>query len=148
MLSKSQVSDISHLQQKCIRHMIKKNSIPVDAIFRKLKLLKFSDMIKIELCKFGARISNNLLPKPIQELMKKRSGWKTHGYDTRNKRILNTQKHTTTHFNISFMHHGITEYSNLTFDLKINYEHHYAYYQVKKYYGYIILGTSPVVVLY
>ena len=75
-------------------------------------------MIKIELCKFGAQISNNLLPKPIQELMKKRSGWKTHGYDTRNKRIPNTQKHTTTHFNISFMRRGITEYSNLTFDLK------------------------------
>ena len=98
--------------------MIKKSSIPVDAIFRKLKLLKFSDMIKIELCKFGACISNNLLPKPIQELMKKRSGWKTHGYDTRNKRIPNTQKHTTTRFNISFMHRGITEYNNLTFDLK------------------------------
>ena len=118
MLSKSQVSDISQLQQKCIRLMIKKNSTSVDAIFRKLKLLKFSDMIKIELCKFGARISNNLLPKSIQELMKKRSGWKTHGYDTRNKRIPNTQKHTTTCFNISFMRHGITEYSNLTFDLK------------------------------
>ena len=118
MLSKSQVSDISQLQQKCIQLMIKKNSTSVDAIFRKLKLLKLSDMIKIELCKFGARISNNLLPKPIQELMKKRSGWKTHGYDTRNKRIPNTQKHTTTRFNISFMRRGITEYSNLTFDLK------------------------------
>ena len=118
MLSKSQVSDISQLQQKCIRHMIKKSSIPVDAIFRKLKLLKFSDMIKIELCKFGAHISNNVLPKPLQELMKKRSGWKTHGYDTRDKCIPNTQKHTTTHFNISFMHHGISEYSNLTFDFK------------------------------
>ena len=98
--------------------MIKINSISVDAIFRELKLLKFSDMIKIELCKFGARISNNLLPKPIQELMKKRRGWKTHGYDTRNKCIPNTQKHTTTCFNISFMRRGITEYSNLTFDLK------------------------------
>ena len=98
--------------------MIKRNSIPVDAIFKKLKLLKFSDMIKIELCKSGAWISNNLLPKPIQELMKKRGGKKSHGYETRNKHIPNTQKHTTTRFNISFMCRGITEYSNLTFDLK------------------------------
>ena len=75
-------------------------------------------MIKIELCKFGARISNNLLPKPIQEFMIKRGGKKTHGYETRNKHIPNTQKHATTRFNISFMHHGITEYSNLTLDLK------------------------------
>ena len=118
MLSKSQVSEISQLQQKCIRHMIRRNSIPVDDIFKKLKLLKFPDMIKIELCKSGARISNNLLPKPIQELMIKRGGKKTHGYETRNKHIPNTQKHATTHFNISFMHHGITEYSNLTLDLK------------------------------
>ena len=118
MLSKSQVLEISQLQQKCIRHMIKRNSIPVDAIFKKLKLLKFSDMTKIELCKSGAQISNNLLPKPIQELMKKRGGKKSHGYETRNKHIPNTQKHTTTRFNISYMHCGIAEYSNLTFDLK------------------------------
>ena len=118
MLSKSQVSEITQLQQKCICHMIRRNNIPVDDIFKKLKLLKFSDMIKIELCKFGARISNNLLPKPIQELMIKRGGKKTHGYETRNKHIPNTQKHATTHFNISFMCRGITEYSNLTLDLK------------------------------
>ena len=98
--------------------MMRRNSIPVDDIYIKLKLLKFSDMIKIELCKFGARISNNLLPKPIQELMIKRGGKKTHGYETRNKHIPNTQKHSTTHFNISFMHRGITKYSKLTLDLK------------------------------
>ena len=148
MLSKSQVLDISQLQKKCIRHMIKKSSIPVDAIFRKLKLLKFSDMIKIELCKFGARISNNLLPKPIQELMKKRSGWKTHGYDTRNKCIPNTQKHTTTHFNISFMRCGIAEYSNLTFDLKSIMNISTLTTKLKKYYDYIILGILPAVILY
>ena len=118
MLSKSQVLEISQLQQKCIRHMIRRNSIPVDDIFKKLKLLKFSDMIKIELCKSGARISNNLLPKPIQEFMIKRGGKKTHGYETRNKHIPNTQKHATTHFNISLMRCGIAEYSNLTLDLK------------------------------
>ena len=118
MLSKSQVSDISQLQHKCIRHMLKGNSIPLDAIFRKLKLVKFSDMIKIELCKFGARVSNNLLPKPILDLMKKRGGMKTHGYETRNKNILNTQRHTSAHFNTSFMCRGITEYSSLTLDLK------------------------------
>ena len=50
--------------------------------------------------------------------MIKRGGKKTHGYETRNKHIPNTQKHATTHFNISFMHCGIAEYSNLTLDLK------------------------------
>ena len=75
-------------------------------------------MIKIELCKFGARISNNLLPKPIQELAIKRGGKKTHGYETRNKHIPNTQKHSSTRFNISFMRRGIAEYSKLTLDLK------------------------------
>ena len=75
-------------------------------------------MIRIELCKFGAKISNNLLPDPIHEQMVKRGGKKTHRYETRNKHIPNTQKHGTTHFNISFMHHGITEYSNLAQDLK------------------------------
>ena len=118
MLSKLQISEISQLQQKCIHHMMIRNIIPVDDIYIKLKLLKFSDMIKIELCKFGARISNNLLPKPIQELMIKRGGKKTHGYETRNKHIPNTQKHSTTRFNISFMHRGIAEYSKLTLDLK------------------------------
>ena len=118
MLSKSQVSDISQLQYKCIRRMLKGNSIPLDAIFRKLKLVKFSDMINIELCKFGAWVSNNLLPKPILDLMKKRGGRKTHGYETRNKNIPNTQRHTSARFNTSFMHHGITEYSRLTLDLK------------------------------
>ena len=118
MLSKSQILDISQLQHKCIICMLKGSSIPLDAIFRKLRLVKFSDMIKIELCKFGARVSNNLLPKPILDLMKKRGGRKTHGYGTRNKNIPNTQRHTSSHFNTSFMRHGITEYSNLTLDLK------------------------------
>ena len=76
-------------------------------------------MIKIELCKFGAKISRNQLPDPIQQLMAKRGGRKTHGYETRNKNIPNIQKHTTTCFNTSFMHHRITEYSNLTMDLKL-----------------------------
>ena len=34
MLSKSQVSEISQLQQKCIHHMIRRNSIPVDDIYK------------------------------------------------------------------------------------------------------------------
>ena len=65
-----------------------------------------------------AKISNNLLPDPTQEQMIKRGGKKTHRYETRNKHIPNTQKHETTCFNISFMHHRITEYSNLAHDLK------------------------------
>ena len=76
-------------------------------------------MIRIELCKFGARISNNLLPDPIQEHMLRRGGKKTHRYETRNKHIPNTQKHGTTCFNNSFMCCGITEYSNLTQELKL-----------------------------
>ena len=98
--------------------MLRQNRKPVDDIYKELKIVRFSDMIRIELCKFGARISNNLLPDPIQEQMVKRGGKKTHQYETRNKHIPNTQKHGTTRFNNSFMCRGITKYSKLTQELK------------------------------
>ena len=48
--------------------------------------------------------------------MAKRGGWKNHGYSTRMKNIPNVQKHTTTQFNTSFIHHSVAEYMQLSME--------------------------------
>ena len=83
-------------------------------VFKIHNALKFPDMIKIELGKFGAKVVGKQIPKPIQQLMKLRGGAKTRRYNTRKKGILNVQKHKSSLFNRSFLCRGIVEYNNLT----------------------------------
>ena len=111
MLSKSQLSKIFKEQKQCL-HLID-NSRGTGDPFGTHKVLKFPDMIKIELNKFGARVARKQIPKPIQQLMKLRGGAKSHRYNTRKKGVPNIQKHRSHLFNRSFLCRGIMEYNAL-----------------------------------
>ena len=54
----------------------------VDNEFNLLKILKITDMIKIELSKFGLKITKNAQPQPLQQMMDVYGGKKMHRYPT------------------------------------------------------------------
>ena len=112
MLTKSQIKQLQKEQKQCLNLMTKDKE--VNNVFKKHNVLKFTDIVKIELCKFGARVARQQIPKPIQQIMKLRGGEKRHRYNTRRKGIPNVQKHRSLSFNKSFLCCRIVEYNNLT----------------------------------
>ena len=75
-------------------------------------------MVDLELTKFGYKISNSILPKPLLDMLNAMGGKKKHQYPTRNKQTPNIQKHSSTQFNTSFVCQGIHLYSLLPSELK------------------------------
>ena len=92
MMTKTSKTELEKLQKACIRLVNKKKkNASTNELFIRNRLLKFSDMIHIELLKFGYMLSKKSLPNPISKIMNKKGGQKTHPYHTRNKRIPNIQ---------------------------------------------------------
>ena len=116
MLSKTQLSQIFQEQKLCV-HLLGKGSNIMTELFNTFKVMKFPDMIRLELCKFGTRVARKQIPKPIQLLMELRGGIKKHKYNTRKKEVPNVQKHKSPKFNTSFIHRGIIEYNALSREL-------------------------------
>ena len=92
MMTKTSKNELEKLQKACIRlvNKKKKNS-PTNKLFLRNRLLKFSDMIDLELLKFGYMLCRICLPNPIDKIMDQKGGQKTHHYPTRNKWIPNVQ---------------------------------------------------------
>ena len=69
MISKSKQDEIFTQQKQCVRIIAnKKANSHVDDLFKQLKIVKFPDMIKIELCKFGYKTANNWAQNPCKIL--------------------------------------------------------------------------------
>ena len=83
MLNKTSLNDLEHLQKECIQlvNRTKKNS-PINILFKRNGILKFSDMINLELQKFGFQLSRQDLPNPIDQMMNRKGGKKMHRYPT------------------------------------------------------------------
>ena len=106
-------------QKACIKLVGKKwKSQNMVQLHKVLYLLSLHDMIKMELCKFGYKLTNRMLPDPLLNIMNNRGGKKTHQYATRNKNIPNIQIHTSPQFHHSFLTQSITKFSRLPMDLK------------------------------
>ena len=86
---------------------------PTAELFHDLKALPVNDLIKLELAKFGYKITRNLYPEPITKIMNTRGGMKTHQYPTHRKGMPNIQRHQTPLFNKSFLCKGITRFNEL-----------------------------------
>ena len=117
MLTKSQLSQIYQQQKLCLCLLGKGINKSTEELFTSLRVMKFPDMIRMELCKFGTRVMWKLIPKPLKLIMVERGGVKKHRYNTRKKKVPNIQKHTSVQFNTSFICHSITEYSSLSNEL-------------------------------
>ena len=88
MLNKTSLNDLEHLQKACIS--------PTNILFKRNAILKISDMINLELQKFGLKLSRQDLPNPIDQMMNRKGGKKMHQYPTQNKIIPNIQPHNST----------------------------------------------------
>ena len=69
MLNKSQSSEIFMLQKQCVHLLGKGKNIPVEELFKSCKVIKFLDMIWMELCKFGAKVVRKTIPEPLRMVM-------------------------------------------------------------------------------
>ena len=109
MLNKTSLNDLECLQKAYI-HLVNrtKKSSPANTLFKRNGILKFSDMINLELQKFGFKLSRQDLPNPIDRMMNKKGGKKVHRYPTHNKKILNIQPHNSTCFNNSYLYKGLS----------------------------------------
>ena len=76
-------------------------------------MLPLHNMINVELAQQGYNINRKLLPKPILDIFDKNGGKKTDRYPTRNKTMLNVQKHHSTQFNRSFICRSMVIFTNL-----------------------------------
>ena len=117
-ITAKQRKKINTIQKYCVRAITNKsNSYHTDPMFNTLKIMKFDEIEKFELCKLLFCVKEKLIPAPIYNMFNT-LGKKTHCYNTRYKNLPNIKKHTSTEFNKSFLCKGITCYSQLNGEVK------------------------------
>ena len=98
------------------------HNIPTTSNYKKEKMLRLEDLIKLENLKMGYKLEHLLLPKTIQDLLKTdskdRSLVKTHPYHTRTKNVPNLPKAMTKSYHTSFLMNSIKEYEKLPLELR------------------------------
>ena len=103
MAPHSQLNELSKLQKQCVC-IINKSSPTSDITgqFERLKILKLDELITLNLCKLGHKISFNYLPKPIIQIF---------NFD-RGKNNTDTQQETKTYLpSRNMIHYSSTEAS-------------------------------------
>ena len=104
MISKGKEVELFRLQKQCLHYVCKLGpSVPLTDEYQRHQLVKFPDLIRIELCKFRHKITQDDIPTPIKSIMDKRGGKKQHDYNTGNKNTPNVQSHSMTQFNQSYL---------------------------------------------
>ena len=119
MISKSQVSELSNLQRKCVKLIY--NTKGCD-YFKTARIPTVEQLIVLEQCKMGFKLCTNQLPKGLSELLKtshdKQSIEKSHNYPTRSKYIPNRPAAKTKLYRNSFLYKSIQHYSLLPNDIR------------------------------
>ena len=118
MISKRYLNLIVKTQTKCISIINGWKAPNEQVMYKELQLIRFEDMIRTELIKLGYKITSKLLPNPLILAFEQDGGRKTHPYNTRNKSLLNIQKHTKNLHNTSFMCKALAEYTKVSMTLK------------------------------
>ena len=89
----------------------------VDAITSKHNILKFEDMITLEQCRLGYKLTHNLLPSRLSRNMtidhKNQSIQKIHRYETRTKSIPNLPNVIGNKYRCSFLFQSIRHYATV-----------------------------------
>ena len=116
MIKKKLMTGITRLQQKTIR--LVDNTMSIDKVFTRYRILPFKQIVRLEQCKLGYKLCNNLLPQNFAKSMKQdhnmQSITKTHKYPTRNKHIPNLPHASVDKYCNSFLYRAIKEYSDLS----------------------------------
>ena len=103
-LSQTQLTKLTNVQTKCIQYL------DHNCDFKTLKILKISSIIELENCKFSYKLTHGMLPVKIEDSCmhdnKSKSLCKTHGYNTRNKKIPNVPIQMNKQYRASFLNKG------------------------------------------
>ena len=103
-LSHDQLLKLTNIQTKCVQYL------DHNCDYKKLKILKINSIIELENCKFGYKLVHGILPIKIEESCtndnNKQSLCKTHGYNTRNKKIPNVPIKMNKQYRASFLNKG------------------------------------------
>ena len=119
MIPSPQINSLYKQQKQCLRLIGKlKSRENTDPTFRIMKILKFPDMIQLEMCKLGQQLKFKQLPDPIIRVFNAHGDMKMHRYPTRNKDLPNIQRHQGTIFNKSFLCRGIACYMLLPIEIQ------------------------------
>ena len=119
---KGDLTRLSKIQNKCVKLI--EPRLDVNTTYKKHKILRIDQLIRLEEIKFGYKQINKLLPNKLQYIVDHDSKGKTlmkkHAYNTRNKKILNCPSSCHQNYRNSFLNKGIVSYSNLPYQLKSN----------------------------
>ena len=105
MLSTKQIQKLQKVQNTCLK--IIEPSMNISELFKKLKILRISQLVRLELNKLAYKRTHNLLPFKLAQCMNcdasGKSLEKQHRYLTRNKHLLNLPQITTKKYQKSFL---------------------------------------------
>ena len=115
-LSQNQLSKLTRIQANCVHYLDQKCD------FKILKILRINSIIELENCKFGYKLVHGMLPIKIEESCmydnNKQSLCKTHGYNTRNKKIPNVPIKMNKQYRASFLNKGSQSLLKLPMDIR------------------------------
>ena len=119
MLSAAQTENLFKQQKQCMRILgNRKLRENVESVFKELNVLKFPDMVQLEMCKLGYQLKSKELPIPLIDDFNTCGGCKTHRYPTRHKDLPNIQIHHGTLINRSFICKGVSTFSKLSLEIQ------------------------------
>ena len=116
MANAEQLNKIKNTQIKCIKLIKPKHEL--QRIYKDLQILSVDQLIELEYKKLAYKLSKNLLPPKIMEIIssdqQSTSLKKTHDYNTRKKSLLNHPRSQTKLYQNSFLCRGIKAASELS----------------------------------
>ena len=119
-LSKQLVQKLSNAQRTAVALIDPSKS--TEELFSKHQILKFNDLIHLELCKLSYKLCHNLLPKRLADNMvrdhKQSSIEKHYQYSTRSKKIPNLLHVVSTKYRSSFLYNSIKYYGELNHNVR------------------------------
>ena len=119
MLSSVQIANLFKQQKQCMRILgnwkLREN---VELVFKELNVLKFPDMVQLEMSKLGHQLKLKELSVPIIDEFNTCGGCKTHRYPTCHKDLPNIQKHQGTLINRSFICKGVSTFIKLPLEIQ------------------------------
>ena len=115
MLSPKQIQKLQKVQNTCLKTM--EPSTNITESFKKLKLLRINQLVRLELNKLAYKHTHNLLPIKLAQCMNCDASGKNlekkHRYLTRSKHLLNLPQVTMKMYQNSFLMKSISLYSAL-----------------------------------
>ena len=111
---------LTRTQNKCVKLI--EPRLDLNTAYRKHRIMKIDELIKLEEIKFGYRQINKSLPNRLQHIVdhdsKDLTLTKNHDYNTRNKKIPNLPSSHHHKYRNSFLNKGIVSFSSLPYELK------------------------------